>query len=307
MRKLSIALLVAFLCGGQLFASGGGSSSKPLAGSYPIVLSHGLFGWGNDNTGLINLLSYWGGMDSYLQSQGATVYAPAKTAAQSNENRGAELSSKVLVYMAANGFSKVHILGHSQGGLDSRYAVSNLALGPKVSTLTTLNTPHRGSPIADIITTVLPDWIKPFVAAILNVFVQLVWNESNQDVLAALGSLTASGTALFNSHTPDNPNVKYFSYGSYITIPDLIQHPLMGIIQPACIAGGLINGYGGTCDGLVPYSSLKWGTFKGGPDYGLFTTGVDHLQAANTLNSGKTWYDVEGYFLKMMSNAKANQ
>ncbi|TGL62086.1 lipase family alpha/beta hydrolase [Leptospira sarikeiensis] len=307
MRKLILITLVALFSSGSLLASGGGSSSKPLTGTYPIVLSHGLFGWGNDSTGLISILSYWGGMDTYLQSQGATVYAPAKKAAQSNEARGAELKDKVLVYMAANGFTKVHILGHSQGGLDSRYAVSNLGLGSKVSTLTSLNTPHRGSPIADIINGVLPEWIKPFVATILNVFVQLIWGDKDQDVLSALGSLTKAGTENFNSRTPDNPSVKYFSYGSYITIPDLIQHPLMGLTQPACIVGGLLNGQGGTCDGLVPYSSLKWGTFKGGPDYSIFTTGVDHLQCANTLNSGKFWYDVEGYFLKIVSNAKSNQ
>lgn len=307
MRKLGLAVLLLFLCSGTLFASGGGSSSKPLAGSYPIVLSHGLFGWGTDSSGIISIVNYWGGMDSYLTSQGATVYAPTKTAAQSNETRGVQLKDKVLVYIAANGFSKVHILGHSQGGLDSRYAISNLGLSSKVSTLTTLNTPHRGSPIADIVTTVLPDWIKPFVSSVLGVVVKLVYGGGNQDALAALGSLTTSGTAAFNTRTPNVSSVKYFSYGSYITIPDLIQHPLMGIIQPACVAGGLFNGQGGTCDGLVPYTSLKWGTFNGGPDYGLLVTGVDHLQASNTLNSGKPWYDVEGYFLKMASNAKANQ
>lgn len=307
MRKLGLAVLLLFLCSGTLFASGGGSSSKPLAGSYPIVLSHGLFGWGTDSSGIISIVNYWGGMDSYLTSQGATVYAPTKTAAQSNETRGAQLKDKVLVYIAANGFSKVHILGHSQGGLDSRYAISNLGLSSKVSTLTTLNTPHRGSPIADIVTTVLPDWIKPFVSGILGAVVQLVYGGGNQDALAALGSLTTSGTAAFNTRTPNVSSVKYFSYGSYITIPDLIQHPLMGIIQPACVAGGLFNGQGGTCDGLVPYTSLKWGTFNGGPDYGLFVTGVDHIQASNTLGSGKPWFDVEGYFLKMASNAKSNQ
>ncbi|TGK06838.1 lipase [Leptospira semungkisensis] len=307
MRKLGLAVLLLFICGGSLFASGGGSSSKPLAGSYPIILSHGLFGWGTDSSGIISIVNYWGGMDSYLTSQGATVYAPTKTAAQSNETRGTELNSKVLVYMAANGFSKVHILGHSQGGLDSRYAITNLGLSSKVSTLTTLNTPHRGSPIADIVNTVLPDWIKPFVNAILGVVVQLVYGGGNQNALGALGSLTTSGTAAFNTRTPNVAAVKYYSYGSYITVPDLIQHPLMGILQPACAAGGLFNGQGATCDGLVPYSSLQWGTFKGGPDYGILTTGVDHLEASNTLNSGKPWYDVEGYFLKMAQNAKANQ
>lgn len=307
MRKLSLLIVISVLLSGSLMASGGGSSSKPLSGSYPIVLSHGLFGWGTDSSGVISIVNYWGGMDTYLRNQGANVYAPTKTAAQSNETRGAELRDKVNVYMAANGFTKVHIIGHSQGGLDSRYMVSNLGMSGKVSTLTSLNSPHRGSPIADIVNTVLPSWAKPFVSAVLGVVVQLVYGGGQQDAIKALNSLTTSGMASFNGYTPNSSAVKYFSYGSTITIPDLIQHPLMGILYPACWAGGVFNGQGGDNDGLVPATSQKWGTWKGGPSYGILTTGVDHLQASNTLLSGQTWYDVEGYFLSMASNAKANQ
>ncbi len=70
-----------------------GSSSKPLAGTYPIILSHGLFGWGENSGGVISIVNYWGGMDDYLRSQGATVYAPGKSAANSNELRAGQLKS----------------------------------------------------------------------------------------------------------------------------------------------------------------------------------------------------------------------
>lgn len=305
--KKSLVFLAALCLATPVFAGGGGSSSKPLQGSYPIVLSHGLFGWGDESTGLISITEYWGGMDDYLRSQGAPVYAPTKTAAQSNEARGAELRDKVLYYMAANGYSKVHVLGHSQGGLDSRYMISNLGLASKVRTLTTLNSPHYGSPIADIVSAVIPDWAKPFVSGALGVIVKIVWGGGQQNAIAALNSLTTGGMSAFNNYTPNNSNVKYFSYGSAITIPDLIQHPLMGILQPACAAGGLFNGQGLTNDGLVPLSSQKWGTWKGGPSYAWYVTGIDHLQASNSLGSGNAWYDVEGYFLSMAQNAKNNQ
>ena len=100
--------------------AGGGSSSKPLAGSYPIVLSHGLFGWGDsDGSGVISIVEYWGGMDDYLRSQGVAVYAPTKTATQSNEYRAQELKNKLNYWMAANGYSKVHILGHALGLIET--------------------------------------------------------------------------------------------------------------------------------------------------------------------------------------------
>ncbi|TGM73301.1 lipase [Leptospira mtsangambouensis] len=307
-RKGLLAILVTFALAAPVLASSG-SSSKPLAGTYPIILSHGLFGWGENSGGIISIINYWGGTDDYLRSQGATVFAPGKTAANSNEVRAQELKAAILTYAAATNYTgKFHILGHSQGGLDSRYMVSNLGLSGRTATLTTLNTPHYGSPIADIVKTVLPSWIQPFVASVVETLVKLVYGGTNQqNALAALASLSKEGLTAFNGYTPNKTGVKYFSYGSSITIPDLIQHPLMGILHPACGAGGLFQGQGFTNDGLVPLSSQKWGTWKGGPSYGIFTTGIDHLQASNTLRSGSLWYDVEGFYMDMASNMKANQ
>ncbi len=289
-----------------LFAGGGGSSPKPLEGSYPIVLSHGLFGWGEDSNGIINIAEYWGGMDSYLRSQGVAVYAPTKTAAASNEARGQQLKDKINYWMAANGYSKVHVFGHSQGGLDSRYMTSNLGMKSKVSTLTTISSPHRGSPVADIVKGVIPDWLEPFVADVLGSLAGLVYG-GEQDALSALESLTTDGMNAFNSYTPNASGVKYYSWTSHMTWADPIQHPLMFLLQPACYVGGLVKGLGGSNDGLVPVQSAKWGTYKGEPSWNFYVSGIDHLQIVNALYSGQAWFDVEGFFLTMAKNAKNNQ
>ncbi len=308
MIKKAILVAASMLLTTSIFAGGGGSSSKPLDGSYPIILSHGLFGWGTDGgTGVIGIIDYWGGMPDYLRDQGAVVYAPTKTATQSNEYRAQELKNDINYFMAANGYSKVHVMGHSQGGLDSRYMVSNLGMSSKVRTLTSISSPHRGSPFADIVEGVLPDWLEGSVSAVLGVVTQIIWGGSQQDALAALGSLSTDGMAVFNSNTPNASGVKYYSYSSHITIPDLIQHPLMGILHPINGAGGLFKGMGFSNDGLVPLSSAKWGTWKGEPNWPWYTTGLDHLQITNTLWSGQAWFDVEGFFLGMAKNAKNNQ
>lgn len=307
--KRIIALTIFLACAGSAFASGGGSSSKPLTGSYPIVLSHGLFGWGDtDGSGLISIVNYWGGMDSYLKSQGARVYAPGKSPTQSNEVRAGELKTKINYWMAANGYTKVNIMGHSQGGLDSRYMISNLGMSSKVRVLTTISTPHRGSPIADILSAAIPSWLQPFVGAVVQGLVYIAYGgATQQDALAAMASLTKAGLTAFNSYTPNASATRYYSYGSYMTWADPIQHPLMFLIYPACAAGGLFQGQGASNDGLVPYSSQQWGTWKGKPSYSIFTSGVDHLQASNSLNSGNLWYDVEGFYLTMATNAMNNQ
>jgi pimeloyl-ACP methyl ester carboxylesterase len=49
---------------------------------------------------------------------------------------------------AATGSSRVHLVGHSLGGLIIRYAVCVLRLDPLVDTAITVATPHRGSRLA---------------------------------------------------------------------------------------------------------------------------------------------------------------
>ena len=185
--------------------------------------------------------------------------------------------------------------------------ISNLGMASKISTYTSLNAVQRGTPLADIGLAVIPDWLKPSVAIVVNTFASLIYRSGNQDVLTMAASLSTSYMNNFNANTPNHPSVKYFSYGSKITIPDLIQHPLMGIPSPICWAGGVFNGQGGENDGVVPFSSQRWGTWRGEPSYPITTTGIDHLQATNSANSGQFWYDVKGYFLRMALNARNSQ
>ena len=310
MKKIITGVLFAtvFLYAAMpLLAGGGGSSSKPLDGVHPIVLSHGILGF-DDTQGMVNgLVKYWGGMDDYLRSEGAAVLTPGKTAMQGLHYRAVEQRNQILYWMAANGYSKVHIIGHSQGGLDSRYMITNLGMASKVTSLTTLNAVHRGTPVADIGLAVIPDWLEPSVAIVLNAFGKLVYGGGEQDIIAMAQSLTTSSMAAFNASVPNASSVKYFSYGSYMTLADPIQHPIMFLTYPVCWTGGLFNGQGAKNDGVVPYSSQKWGTWKGGPSYAFYVSGVDHLEATNLAQTGQLWYDVEGYFLKMAKNAKANQ
>jgi triacylglycerol lipase len=50
--------------------------------------------------------------------------------------------------MARTGASHVHLVGHSLGGLVARYAVQRLGLDEVTRSVTTVATPHGGSPLA---------------------------------------------------------------------------------------------------------------------------------------------------------------
>ena len=305
MKSLYIAILVLFSA--QFVYAGSGSSTKPLQGAYPIVLSHGILGF-DDRVGLLGgAIKYWGGMDDYLRGQGVAVLTPGTNPIQSVPNRANDQRNQINTWMAANGFTKVHILAHSQGALVSRYMVSSLGMAGKVSTITTVNGVNRGTPIADIALAVIPSWLQPTLNTVVNIISQLVYGKTQQDIIAMTSSLTVGNVNALNTANPNAAGVKYYSYGSKITLPDLIQHPLMGLVYPITWTGGVFNGQGGDNDGVVPLSSHKWGTWMGGPSYSILTTGVDHIEAINFAGTGQTWYDVKAYYLKMASNAKANQ
>ena len=304
MRKLSVLILsISFFISGALSASGGGSK-KPLEGMYPIVLSHGLLGFGQDSKGLMSLINYWGGMDDYLREEGATVYAPAKSPGNSNETRAADLKAKVQLWIAANNYQKVHYLGHSQGPLDVRYMVANLGMSSTTSTVTSLNGVNHGTGLADGMAPYFPE--GGVLSGIIEFFVNLVYVVDNSDVQAVIDSLSTSGMTAFNQNTPNATGVRYFSYGSKINGPNFIQHPIGSVLVGFTGKhSAAVHGYDN--DGFVPLSSMKWGEWKGGPSTPWYSNGVDHLQCSNTLWMGQLWFDVEGFFMKMAKNAKSAQ
>jgi triacylglycerol lipase len=294
-----IALLTFFLSASSV-------SAGTLSGSC-IVLVHGILGF-DDTKGLAGgLVKYWGGLDTYLRSQGAKVATPGSSAMASLETRAAQVKTYLNTWMPANGCTKVYLFGHSQGGLVSRYLVKKLSYASKVTSVTTIDSVHKGAPVADFALAVIPNWMEPFANVALSTFAKLIYRDGRpQDAIAMGKSLTVATLKTFNSAVPNVSTVKYFSYGANMTWADPIQHPLMFLTYPATWAGGLFYGLGSANDGIVPLNSQKWGTWKGTPTSYWFATGIDHLQATNFEWSGQTYFDVQGQYLKMALNAKNN-
>ena len=55
------------------------------------------------------------------------------------------LAAEVESLVAETGYERVHVIGHSLGGLIARYYVTRLGGQARVHTLVTLGTPHRGT------------------------------------------------------------------------------------------------------------------------------------------------------------------
>src|SRR5262249_54237488 len=92
----------------------------------------------------------------------------------------------------------VHLIAHSMGGLDSRYLISKLNMAPRILSLTTIGTPHRGSPFADWGVRHLERIVRPL----------LDWFGIPQQ---AFYDLTTAKCRAFNEEVPDISSVRYFS------------------------------------------------------------------------------------------------
>lgn len=288
-----------------------GLFAGPLDGTC-IALVHGILGF-DDTQGLAGgLVKYWGGLDNYLRSQGAKVTTPGSSPLNSIKRRS-ELTRDALVpWMAANGCAKVHLIGHSQGGLVVRYMASNSALGfntsanKRVATVSTVDAVHKGAPLADIVLGVIPSWLQPFANTALGLFSQLFYGAKPMDVIAMGKSLAVSTVNSFNAATPNFAGLKYYSYANKMAWADPVQHLLMAPTYPITWAGGLYYGLGSANDGVVPFESQKWGTYKGeATGQKWFATGIDHLQATNFQWSGQNFFDVNGWYLSIAQTAKA--
>lgn len=78
---------------------------------------------------------------------------PAVPVMGSIEARAEALAAAITSFRFPEPSAPVHIIAHSMGGLDARYALHRDVRGlrARVASLSTIGTPHRGSPIADLL------------------------------------------------------------------------------------------------------------------------------------------------------------
>jgi triacylglycerol lipase len=200
---------------------------------HPIVLCHGLLGFDALSIGGLPL-AYFRGIQARLGVLGEPVFLTRVSPMAPIAVRAAQLAIQIEQLEA----DRVNLVAHSMGGLDARYAISKLGLASRVASLTTIGTPHRGTPLVDRTQRLAAAFQHP-----------LKWIGGDIEALFDLG--TARMTA-FNEAVADHPEVRYFSVAGALPAK---KAPL-GLLT----VGHVILRSGGIdSDGLVPVSSQCWG------------------------------------------------
>ncbi len=201
----------------------------------PIVLVHGLFGFDSLRVGPWLVAHYFQNIPEALRSAGNRVLVASLSPTRGIADRARQL--KVLLDRESPA-EPVHLIAHSMGGLDSRYLISRLGMVSRVLTLTTLGTPHRGTPFAD--------WgLRRLTRLLLPLF------EFANVPYQAFFDLTVAHCAEFNRQTPDAPGVRYFSVAG-----DFALHWLAPEWQ---VPARILASSEGPNDGIVSVASARWG------------------------------------------------
>lgn len=260
----TLLLSIAVSAGAKTIAA---SSSGYTQTRYPIVLVHGLFGFDQ----LFGTIDYFYGITDGLRSGGATVYVVELSQLGNDITRGNQLVTQLENLQAVYGYSKFNLIGHSQGGLDVRYAA---AVRPDlVASVSTFGTPHTGSAVADGIVTLAPAGSPQralavaFTTALANLIDTFSGGNNPQNAIAALTQLSTSGTAQFNAQfpagMPTSPcgsgaavvnGIRYYSSGG--------TSVLTNVLDPSDVLLGIGSTFfnGSASDGLVGQCSSHWGT-----------------------------------------------
>jgi triacylglycerol lipase len=201
----------------------------------PVVLVHGISGFDRVFRLKRPGKEFFPGVRPHLEAAGNRVLMPRVSPTAGIATRAAELAAFIRREV---GTAPVHVIGHSMGGLDARYAVSRLGLAGQVLSVTTIGCPHRGSTFADWGVRTFGRVTRPMFRAV-----------GIQD--EAFYDLTTESCERFNEQTPDAPGVRYFS--------------VAGVIERPWLAAGwklpcrIVRRAEGPNDGVVSVASATWG------------------------------------------------
>ena len=226
-------------------------------------------------------IEYWIGVKEMLERNGCTVITTRVPSFGSIEERAMALhkflettSAKLTKQIEqsktnsdpneAVGSSekvKLNLIAHSMGGLDSRYLISKIPKNDKhyeVASLTTISTPHHGSEMADFVVNQFDNMKRKL-------------NREEQLLPLCFYQLTTYYMKYFNEVVPDDPTVKYFSYGCYF------QPKWYNVLSLSWkVIHDATNGEPN--DGMVSVSSSCWGKYKG------TLKNIDHMDVINWRN-----------------------
>lgn len=256
---------------------------------YPILLVHGVFFRDSEK------LNYWGRIPAELEKNGATIFYGEHQSALSVEKSAKEIAARIQEIIRVNNCEKVNIIAHSKGGLDCKYAITNLGIAPFVASFTTINTPHRGCGFADYLLEKIPQNMQLQVADTYNKTAKKL-GDTTPDFMEAVSDLKAfSCEERFRQY--EMPEGIYCqSFGSVL---DGATHGKF----PLNFSYPLVKHFDGPNDGLVSVDSFSFGE-----RFILLTSegkrGISHADMIDLNRENIPGFDVREFYVSLVNELR---
>lgn len=195
-----------------------------------VAFLHGFGGFSELGVGRLSS-AYFRGLKGRLHARGIEASFVRVSPFASIMVRAAELSSAIRDL----GPGRTHLVAHSMGGLDARFALTHLGLREDVASLVTVATPHAGTPIADV---------SSYLLRASRFF------EQN---LGSVLDLTTARMAAFEAETPDVADVQY---ACVVASP---RRGALGVGPWLLPTYSWLRRRAGDNDGVVPVTSQRRG------------------------------------------------
>ncbi len=256
---------------------------------YPVLLVHGVFFRDSKR------LNYWGRIPKELERNGARIFYGNHQSACSVEESGKEIAARIREIISETHCEKVHLIAHSKGGLDCRWALAHEGIAHMVASLTTVNTPHRGCEFADYLLEKAPQSLRDRVAAAYRT-AMLRLGDTDPDFLSAVNDLTARRCRKLDASMPMPQGVICHSVGSVLKKASGGQFPLN-------LSYHLVRYFDGANDGLVGETSFAWGE-----RYVCIQTdggaGVSHGDVIDLTRRNVEEFDVREFYVDLVAEWK---
>lgn len=257
--------------------------------TYPVLMVHGVFF--RD----FEMLNYWGRIPEELEKNGCTVYYGNHSSALSVEESAKEIAERIEEIVKKEGCSKVNVIAHSKGGLDTRYAISNLGSDKYVASLTMINTPNKGCVFADYLFNNISEKTKNNLAKLYNAGAKKL-GDKNPDFISAVYDLTSTRVKELNGLMKHKDSVYYSSYGSRLKKATDGRFPLN-------LTNSFVKLFDGYNDGLVGEKSFQYGE-----NYTFIESstnrGISHGDIIDLNREDYKGFDVREFYVKIVSGLK---
>lgn len=250
---------------------------------YPILLVHGII------IKESRIFKSFGKIEKKLKSRGYCVYVGNHDGFGTIENNANQLKAQIEAILQRENTDKINLIAHSKGGLDCKYLIRELNMEDKIASLTTLCTPHKGSPVASKIMK-LPKFLLKFVAFWINLWYR-VFGDKHPDSYAVCKQLQEHDEEDSFPYTD-----KVYCQSFSTTMKKVKDDFVMGI---PLIFSRLIKTT--ETDGLVTVDSAMFGNYRGN----CIPESVSHSQIVDFMTPKNKREKVYSFYLAICEELAA--